>query len=373
MSVIEELLGRALSSVKPPSMLRKDGRFPDCAKLLRDATRDQLQTVPMAETFVSLCRVTLVAWVVWAINFACFVICVLLFLSLWATATRDTNVPLIFGLTVKMIIAGLAAVVFLLSMAYQGLLTTVESVSKDFELLCSSRLDDSGQGDTVMTDSPESPGGAFVGVSLDGKQFSRRWVRGALRYMLAEHSRVLLLLADDLFLYTRSSRQHADAIVLDVASACATAAIRTDEFERFLRSEIDRLDESDRGRIRIKRWKDFADNKYVDVLRRLRIAFDTIDVFRESVEQGANLHTMARASGKRIPRMGETSISYVLDELAMCLRITELEGYHNEYYPRPELPVLTRLYASEFEAQGLSIRTLVGQDPRRSFQCITID
>ena len=62
------------------------------------------------------------------------------------------------------------------------------------------------------------------------------------------------------------------------------------------------------------------------------------------------------------------SALYILDEIAMCLRITECGGFNHEYYPREELPVLRQLYEGQFEPDGLTVLALVGHEAKRIFR-----
>lgn len=214
-----------------------------------------------------------------------------------------------------------------------------------------------------------SKGNAFIGVSLDSKLFSIDWIRLALQYILDRHDSLLFLLADDLLLYTRTARFSGLNPILDFPKAYSYANKRLHEFQTFLFSEIDRVD-TKRCKIYVKQWGEFSDNIYVQILRKLQIAFTVVTPFRESVNKIARQHVDNSMKGLQIPSAFETSIAFILDEIAMCLRVTEFGEYNHEYYPSSQTDVLTKLYSGTFLPFGLSVETLIGKKPQRIFQIL---
>ena len=100
---------------------------------------------------------------------------------------------------------------------------------------------------------------AFIGVSLDSKAFTRPWVRLALAQLVANYSSVLVLLADELLLYTRTARSNQGDVVLDYHNAGDFMHRRSREMARFMESEVLRLPPVMRERVSIKTWSDFSD------------------------------------------------------------------------------------------------------------------
>jgi hypothetical protein len=99
----------------------------------------------------------------------------------------------------------------------------------------------------------------------------------------------------------------------------------------------------------------------------LWIAYSALPQFRVAVDQVARAHA-ARARGARpVPKPIELNVAYILDELAMAIRITEIAGFHTEYHPSPDLSLATALYAGAFAGDGLSVEGLVERPPRRKF------
>jgi hypothetical protein len=75
--------------------------------------------------------------------------------------------------------------------------------------------------------------GAFIGISLDSRAFTRPWVRFALRYILERHEHALLVLADELFVYTRMADWSGDSVKLHISQASAAAGELASQRQHF--------------------------------------------------------------------------------------------------------------------------------------------
>ncbi len=209
---------------------------------------------------------------------------------------------------------------------------------------------------------------AFVGISLDSRAFTRSWVRSALTYILARHDRLLLILADALFVYTRTAEwSESREVRLHLEKASAAAEELAVQRNRFFSAEIARLDGALQGRVRLANWSTYSDAAYAGLWRRLWIAYSVLPRFKLEVDEIAHAHSVRVQGDQRTPSHPLASAAYILDELAMCMRITELEGHHDEYHPSPDLPLATSLYAGAFANEGLSVESLVGARQKRRF------
>lgn len=214
-------------------------------------------------------------------------------------------------------------------------------------------------------------GKAFIGVSLDTKLFSRAWVRSALDFVLGRHHSLLFLLADDLLRYTRTAQTISGKTIFNISQTSHLVDSRRLEFEKFLTSEVKRLDKQSQTRILIKPWHSFTDNSYVQILRHLQIAYSTLLPFQQVVNDVALKHMEKAFANLHFPNSLQTGIAFLLDEVAMCLRITELDQFSYEYYPTNQTDILTQLYSNKFTQQGLTVESLTGKPKRnRKFQVL---
>lgn len=208
---------------------------------------------------------------------------------------------------------------------------------------------------------------AFVGISLDSRAFTRPWVRFALRHILDRHEHALLVLADELFVYTRMAEWAGEAVKLRVTQASSAAHELAAQRHRFFESEIGRLAHTERARVTLAAWSAYSDAVYARLWRRLWIAYSSLPRFRAAVDEVALGHAVRAKAGRPVPKQRELNVAYILDELAMAIRITEIAGYNTEYHPGPDLTLATALYAGRFAADGLSVEELIAGPARRKF------
>jgi tRNA-dependent cyclodipeptide synthase len=210
---------------------------------------------------------------------------------------------------------------------------------------------------------------AFVGVSLDSAIFSREWIRGALSYLLSEHDDLLFVLADQLLAYNKTAVLADYPNRIELGSADTRIDQRRDDITKFIRKEVALLPRVDKDRVQIATWDYFSDVSYVTLLRKLRIAYSAIGNFRSCVDQDASFHFNRHwdRSENRIAHH-ELCVSYVLDETAMDIRITEVADHPFEYYPEDHIRTLTYLYDNRFREFGLTVPELIGKPAQRTFR-----
>ncbi len=214
---------------------------------------------------------------------------------------------------------------------------------------------------------------AFVGVSLDSNQFSRTWVRGAISHILSKHADLQFVLADRLLTYNKTIHRDNGSSTLDFLSASERIEKRKKDIFQFLTSEISRLPGEDRPRVHVATWDDYSDVYYANLSRALRIAYIALPAFRLCVEYDVEAHLI-----KHVGRHDEGEIdrslcaSYVLDETAMIIRVTELAKKPFDYYPQEQIETLQCLYEGRFSAIGLSVEGLLGHPKTRVFSALRL-
>ena len=209
---------------------------------------------------------------------------------------------------------------------------------------------------------------AFVGVSLDSNQFSRTWVRAAISYILARHSNVQFVLADQLLAYNKTACETNGNLVLDFSSATARALKRKGDIHQFFLSEVGRLPEADQLRVSVATWDDYADPSFSRIARSLLIGYSALPVFRSCVDHDVEAHFSMHLDHRVHPEVERRLCAcYVLEETAMIIRITELAGKPFDYYPQDQIETLQRLYEDAFSSVGLTIDSLIGRRRSRIF------
>lgn len=224
-----------------------------------------------------------------------------------------------------------------------------------------------------MENIENTKGNAFIGISLGNKLFTRSFLQRSLYFLLKKHDTILLLIADDLLKYTRITINNNGSAILDIRGVSSNISVRYEEFHRFIQSIIERIESKYRHRILVKRWAYFADAEYVNIGRCLQIAYASINEFKVLVNNAARQHIDKSEAIKSIPGILELCAQYLIDEVAMNLRITEIEKYSFEYYPGEEIDVIKKLYNNDFEKFGLSIKNITNKSNlKRTFNMLDL-
>lgn len=215
---------------------------------------------------------------------------------------------------------------------------------------------------------------AFIGVSLDSTYFSRAWVRNALNLLSKKYKSVLIILADDVLKFTRTATTVNDSVVLDFATAESYVIKRRQEVSRFFDSEISKLSTETKSIVKIGQWSLFIDENFFEFHRKLRIAYETVTSFRIAVDAIARKHAeLQKSTGLDKKMLANLNTNYIIEESAMCLRITEIEGYADEFHPSDDLPVMPQLYSGAFADYGLTVKSITGVQPRRNFSILKFE
>jgi hypothetical protein len=218
----------------------------------------------------------------------------------------------------------------------------------------------------------KQPNKAFIGVSLDNQIFLTDWLSLAIKRLVTNHDKVLFLIADNLLRYTRTTIEKNDIELLDLTNIEAQISKRKNRFTSHLDKSLSNFSEIDKAKIEVKIWSDFEDYQYVELLRNLIVAFYNIKEFRDDVYAVAHTHLKKFSNSDKYDNLLNSSAIYIIDEVSMAMRVSELGGYYNEYYPTDEVPILTNIYNDTYKESGLTVSDLIKHTPRRTFNILNI-
>ncbi len=105
----------------PPTVLKRDGDFPDCIEIFENLSKNPPSPRHIGRLFLSICRLTGLAWLVWLFSFLCFTIGVIILIVFWGNDI-DMSKPIFFNvLTCKMVISILATSVVISKIMFSAL------------------------------------------------------------------------------------------------------------------------------------------------------------------------------------------------------------------------------------------------------------
>lgn len=205
---------------------------------------------------------------------------------------------------------------------------------------------------------------ALFPISVDSKRFTTSSVIPALQAFVPQFQQVIVLIADGLHLYNKAQNV-SDGMGL--SNAIQEFNVRGAYFEQ-RRKWIDqvcaKIIVSHKIEWRVLNINAVTDEVFYPIYRNVVIAFNTIDPFRHDVQEAAKAHSLKRAA---LPSAQEVRLSeaYILEEIAVNLRIRVVEDVEAEFYMGEYLGVLQDLYQGKY---GIDVRMLSGiRDARPDF------
>lgn len=213
---------------------------------------------------------------------------------------------------------------------------------------------------------------AFIGVSLDSRNFTREWIDAAISHILQSHNDLLFLLADSLLAYNKFTEFEGASARLSIDRGSRLIEKRRTDIWTFLERIVNARRPEERARIKLARWDEYCDHYYANLLRMLRIAYATIADFRVAADSCAISHFSRHPSSVDVPKRIELCTAYIIEETAMSIRITELADRPFEYYPDNDIELLTPIYDGKFAGHGLTVEALTGSMPKRVFRSLPL-
>lgn len=202
-------------------------------------------------------------------------------------------------------------------------------------------------------------------ISVSNKRFSFERVRSALRPLLADgYEELIFLIADKLYLYNKCRRVVSGQ---DLGITLRDFTGRNRELET-RKAWVRNLEKSFKREGENNLWTivssdDVSDERYAHVHRRLLIAFATIGIFREEIKSTTRSFLSDRFGSELKEEWLRLSEYYLLEELALNVRVRVWGNIHDEFYLGDYHAPLVRMYAGHY---GFSVADLTDMDVRGS-------
>lgn len=202
---------------------------------------------------------------------------------------------------------------------------------------------------------------ALFAVSLGNDLFSTENVSKALRAIEKKYDEMTFVIADRIQQYNRvvGLRDLKDLVTLmDRFERNEAFGQRKKWIER-LRTDIG---DSDRlGTWRLVGFDSMSDMKFTSALRNVRIAYTTIDAFRDDVNSGVVLHCQAKILDEQAyRRCFELSVNYILEEIAASVWLHVHHRIDDHYYMGRHLDVIVRLFHNKYAISPQNLATQYG-------------
>jgi hypothetical protein len=202
-------------------------------------------------------------------------------------------------------------------------------------------------------------GPALFPISLSNQDFSTDVVLPLLADLFARHSQITFLVADHLQIYNKALRLSEGVTLGEIIEDFATSRRYLDQRRRWVSRTIHNLGlavEDDRWRV--LGVDDVADADGFRIFRNVMLAYYAVPAFRRDVEAAAGAHADVRQDIYPINQRRALSQGYILEEIAVSVRLHVVGGIHEEYYIGAQAPVVLGVYDGRygFDAATLAER-----------------
>jgi hypothetical protein len=202
-----------------------------------------------------------------------------------------------------------------------------------------------------------SPGRrALFPISLSNHQYSTNRIISALERILGDYEDITFLVADKLHLYNTAFR----AFLISKKSLSPNPNFSLFGTERSLsgileerKNWLDKIKmhfgpKADSIRWRVLGVEDISDGIAFAIQRRVNILALVDQRLREDILTAATSY----ASKKGFPEPTASAISerYIIEEMALSVRIKVVEGIYDEFYMGTQLQAVVKLYRNEYQA-----------------------
>lgn len=227
----------------------------------------------------------------------------------------------------------------------------------------------------------------LVPISVGNELFRTDVFLPAMRLLVERHSRFEILVADQIQLYNKATRVGSPRDLAAVLSQFRIKSNYLEERWHWADRVFTKL-EAEAGRPlcwRVRGIQDLIDGEFYQICKAVVIMYHTIDAFRYDVNVAAARHVERRSERKSTtptvttPLLWNASehqerrktaiylgVCYLLEEIAVNLRVRIGEGIFHEYYLGETLTPLVKLYEGAYD---VNVEELAGKNrPAKPFR-----
>ena len=200
---------------------------------------------------------------------------------------------------------------------------------------------------------------AVFPISVDNSRFTTTLFSKLLRPVAAEYDKVVFLVADQLQLYNKATEVNSHKSLKVVLAEFAERNFYFEERKKWL-EKIIHESVSDTAEPEWLFWKlaDITDHKFSDVFRNVLLAYQTVPEFREDVEKAAEDYCSRKSTRISTNVERRLSESYILEEIAVNVRLRIMGNIQDEYYPFGYPKPMLRIYTDDYDFNAFDLAGL---------------
>lgn len=178
------------------------------------------------------------------------------------------------------------------------------------------------------------------------------------------YDEIIFFIADQLQLYNKVSNAYSGATLKEILETFKLTANYYEERQRWLLHKVrNKVSERhSKTKWTILNVKMIIDSEFFVIFRNLLLMFHTIAPFKKDVKEAASAHCHRKKNVVSPEIEQQLSEAYIIEEIALNLRIRVLEDIQSEFYMGKNILPLLKLYSGQY---GIDVFTLTETSIRK--------
>lgn len=196
---------------------------------------------------------------------------------------------------------------------------------------------------------------ALFPISVSNQAFSTRKVLPALRAVLSRYGEVVIFIADHLQVYNKALRIADGAALPKIISEFGVKQDYREQRSKWIRRIISQMQSCEASRWTTIGVDDVADSRCFNIFRNVMVAYYSVCSFRDDVNKSAEQYARSRDPHYPLGLREQLSRGYLLEEIALNVRLHVVDGIDDEYYMGEQSGLLLNLYNSKYEFDAFDL------------------
>jgi hypothetical protein len=202
----------------------------------------------------------------------------------------------------------------------------------------------------------------LVPISVGSDLFRTNIFLQALRPLLSRHSCFIFLVADEIQIYNKISRINSAAEFVKTLNSFRSKNQYIEERQVWIDRVFSGLKQED---YKVPEWSvfgidNFIDKEFYHVYKSVLLMYESVSAFKYDIIEAARLHVEKYNNIQDHERQVNLAIYYLLEEIAVNIRLRVCEKIFYEYYIGENLLPLIKLYHGLYD---LKVEELIGYFP----------
>jgi hypothetical protein len=189
---------------------------------------------------------------------------------------------------------------------------------------------------------------ALFPISVSNQAFSTRRVLPALQAVLSSHAEVVIFIADHLQVYNKALQIADGAGLSKIIGEFGLKQDYREQRSKWIQRMTSRMPGCEASHWKLIGVDDITDFKCFNIFRNVMVAYYSVCCFQDDVNRTAKYYAQSRYPQYPLEICEQLSRGYLLEEIALNVRLHIIDGIDDEYYMEEQFGVLVNLYNSKY-------------------------